>query len=139
MSVPDDCRVDHQLTEEENILCDYSEKLLYNAMKQLMPTYADGKEEQLYLVPPRNKLFLQRNSTYPILAIIYATTDIYHVLGLHVDSQNPNINDSLSDPFMNQPVGLFAKKRGQISILLIGFGRESVVNTAICYKNLDLV
>ena len=33
-----------------------------------------------------------------------------HVLGVHVDSQNRNINDSLSDPFMNQPVGLFAKK-----------------------------
>ena len=34
---------------------------------------------------------------------------------------------------MNQLVGCFAKKRGQIRILLIGFGRESVVNTAICY------
>ena len=35
---------------------------------------------------------------------------------------------------MNQLVGCFAKKRGQIRILLIGFGRESVVNTAICYR-----
>ena len=35
---------------------------------------------------------------------------------------------------MNQLVGCFAKKRGQIRILLIGFGRESVVNTAICYS-----
>ena len=34
---------------------------------------------------------------------------------------------------MNQLVGCFAKKRGQIRILLIGFGRESVLNTAICY------
>ena len=34
---------------------------------------------------------------------------------------------------MNQPVGCFAKKRGQIRILLIVFGRESVVNTAIHY------
>ena len=35
---------------------------------------------------------------------------------------------------MNQLVGCFAKKRGQIRILLIGIGRESVVNTAICYS-----
>ena len=35
---------------------------------------------------------------------------------------------------MNQLVGCFAKKRGQLRILLIGFGRESVVNTAICYS-----
>ena len=26
----------------------------------MMPTYADGKEDHLYLVPPRNKLFLQK-------------------------------------------------------------------------------
>ena len=41
--VPDDRIVDHQLTEEDIILCDQAEKLLYNAMKQLMPTSADGK------------------------------------------------------------------------------------------------
>ena len=35
---------------------------------------------------------------------------------------------------MNQLVGCFAKKRSQIRILLIGFGRESVVNTVICYS-----
>ena len=35
---------------------------------------------------------------------------------------------------MNQLVGCFAKKRGQIRILLIGFCRESVVDTAICYS-----
>ena len=35
---------------------------------------------------------------------------------------------------MNQLVGCCAKKRGQIRILLIGFGRESVVNTAIYYS-----
>ena len=80
-------------------------------MKQLMPTYADGKEEQLYLVPPRNKLFLQRNSTYPILVIVYATTDIYHVLGVHVDSHKSKIHYSLADSLMNQLVGCFKKKR----------------------------
>ena len=41
-------------------------------MKQLMPTYADGKEEYLYLVPPRNKLFLKKNSTSPIHETRYA-------------------------------------------------------------------
>ena len=35
---------------------------------------------------------------------------------------------------MNQLVGCFAKKIGQIHILLIGFGRYSVVNTDICYS-----
>ena len=35
---------------------------------------------------------------------------------------------------MNQPVGCFAKKRGQILRLLVGFGREPVVNTAIRYS-----
>ena len=35
---------------------------------------------------------------------------------------------------MNQQVGCFAKKRGQICILLICFGRKSVENTAICYS-----
>ena len=43
LSVPDDRIVDHQLTEEDIILCDQSEKLLYTAMKQLVPTSADGK------------------------------------------------------------------------------------------------
>ena len=43
LSVPDDCRVDHQLTEEEIILCEQSEKLLYTAMKQFIPTYDDVK------------------------------------------------------------------------------------------------
>ena len=57
-----------------------------------------------------------------------------HVLGVHVDSQNPNINDSLSNSFMNQLVSCSAKKRGQIRRLFLGFGRESVVNTAICYS-----
>ena len=56
------------------------------------------------------------------------------VLGVHVDSQNPTIHDSLFDSFMNQPVGCFEKKRGQIHRLLIGFCRESVVNTEICYS-----
>ena len=35
---------------------------------------------------------------------------------------------------MNQLVRCFAKQRGQIRILLIGFGGESVVNTAILYS-----
>ena len=85
-------------------------------------------------MPPRNKLFLQKNSTSPIHATRYATKYMDNVLGVHVDSQNPNIHDSLADSFMNQPVGWFAKKRGQIRRLLIGFGRESVVNTAIRYS-----
>ena len=80
-------------------------------MKQLMPTSADGKEGHLYLVPPRDELFLQKNITSPIHANIYAATNMDHVLGVHIDIQNPNINDSLSDSFMNQLVGCFAKKR----------------------------
>ena len=47
-----------------------------------------------------------------------------HLLGLHVDSQNPTIHDLLSDSFMNQPVDCFAKKRGQICRLLISFCRN---------------
>ena len=43
LSVSDDRRVDHQLTEEEIILCDQSEKLIYNAMKQLIATSDDVK------------------------------------------------------------------------------------------------
>ena len=100
----------------------------------MITTSADGKEEHLYLVPPRNKLPLQKNSDYPTHATRYSTTYMYHLLGVNVDSQNPNINYSLSDSFMNQLVGCFAKKIGQIHILLIGFGRESVVNTAIHYS-----
>ena len=99
-----------------------------------MPTSADGKEEHLYLVSPKNKLSPQKNSTSLIHADRYATTDMDHVLDVHVDSQNPNIHYSLSYSFMNQPVGCFAKKRGQIRKLLIGFDRESVVNTAIHYS-----
>ena len=60
------------------------------------------------------------------------------VLGVHVDSENPTIHDSLFDSFMNQRVGCFAKKRGQIHRLLIGFGRESVVNTDIRYSKFGL-
>ena len=47
LSVPDDRRVYYQLTEEDIILYDQAEKLLYTDMKQLIPTSADGKEEQL--------------------------------------------------------------------------------------------
>ena len=135
LSIPYDCRVDHQLIEEDIILCDQAEKLIYTDMKQLMPTSDDGKLDHLYLVPPRNKLFLQKNISSPIHANHYETTYMFHVLGVHVDSQNPNIHESLSDSFMNQLVGCFAKKRGQICRLLIGFCRESVVNTVIrCRK-----
>ena len=110
LSVPNDRRVDHQITEEGIILRDQAEKLLYTAMKQLMPTSHDGKEEHLYLVPPRNKVFLQKSSTGPIHKTSYATIDTDHVLGVHVDSQNPKFHDSLSDSFMNQLVGYFKKK-----------------------------
>ena len=71
--------------------------------------------------------------TNPIHATRYAITDMDHVIGVHVDSKNPNIHDSSSDMFVNNPVGCFAKKIGQIRRLLIGFGRESVVNNAIRY------
>ena len=77
-----------------------------------MPTSDDGKEEHLYLVSPINKLFLKKNSIFPIHETRYATTDMDHVIGVHVDSHNPKINDSLSYSFMNQIVGFFAKKRG---------------------------
>ena len=43
LSVPYDRRVGHKLTEEEIILCDQADKLLYTDMKQLMSTSADGK------------------------------------------------------------------------------------------------
>ena len=36
---------------------------------------------------------------------------------------------------MDQPVHCFAKKRGKIRRLLIGFGIVSVVNTSISYSN----
>ena len=61
-------------------------------------------------MPPRNKLFLQKNSTSPIHATRYATIDMDHVLGVHVDSYKPKINESLFDSFMNQLVGCFLKK-----------------------------
>ena len=41
--VTDDHIVDHKLTEYEIILCDQAEKLLYTAMRQLIPTSADDK------------------------------------------------------------------------------------------------
>ena len=97
MSVTDEHRVEHQLTEEYIILYDQAEKLLYTAIKQLMPTFDDGKEEHLYLLPTRNKLVLKKNITYPIHATCYATTYMDILLGVHVDSQNPNIHDSLYD------------------------------------------
>ena len=105
-------------------------------MKQMMTTSADGKEEQLYLVPPRNKLFLQENSTSPSHATCYATTDMDNILAAHDDIKNPKIHDSLSDSFTNQPVFCLAKKRGQIRRLLIGFGINYVVNTAIHYRKI---
>ena len=111
LSVPDELRVGHKLTEEEIIFCDQAEKLIYIAMKQLMPTSAYDKEENSYRVPPINKLFLQKNRTSPIHANCYATTDMDHILGVHVDGQNPNIHDSLDDSFMNKPVGCFAKNK----------------------------
>ena len=54
-----------------------------------------------------------------------------HLLGVHVDIQNPRIHDSLADLFMNQPVGCFAKKEVESLDCLLVFGREYVVNTAI--------
>ena len=58
-----------------------------------MPTSDDGKEEHLYLVHPRNKPFLQKNSTSPIHATRYATTDMDHVLVVRVDIQIPKIHE----------------------------------------------
>ena len=75
-----------------------------------MPTSADGKEEHLYLVPPRNKLFLQENSTSTSHETCYATIYMYHVLSVHGDIQKPKIHYSLSDSFINQPVSCFTKK-----------------------------
>ena len=43
ISVLDDRIVNHHLTEEDVVLCDQVEKLLYTAMKQLIPTYDDVK------------------------------------------------------------------------------------------------
>ena len=71
----------------------HADKLLSTDMKQLMPTSADGKEENLYILHPRNKLFRQKNITYPIHATLYATTYMDHLIGVNVDSQNPNIHD----------------------------------------------
>ena len=56
-------------------------------MRQLIPTSADGKEEPLYLVPPRYNLFLQKNSISTIHATRFAATYMDHVIGVHVDSQ----------------------------------------------------
>ena len=126
--------MEHQLTEEDIIFCDKAEKLLFTAMKTNFPTSADGKEEHLILVPPRNNPFLHKIITSSIHETRYATTDMYHVLGVNVDSQNPNIHDLLSYSFMNQPVGWFAKRRCKIRRLLVDFGRYSVVNTAMCYN-----
>ena len=50
LSVIDDRRVDHQLTEEEIIFCDQAEKLIYTDMKQLMPTSSDGTETSYYYI-----------------------------------------------------------------------------------------
>ena len=70
-----------------------------------MQTYSDGEEENLYLVPTRNKLLLQKNILSPIHATRYATTDMDNLLGVNFDSQNPKVHDSLANSFMNQPVG----------------------------------
>ena len=43
LSVPDDRILDHQLTEEDIILFEKVEKLLYTAIKKLIPKFADGK------------------------------------------------------------------------------------------------
>ena len=75
-----------------------------------------------------------KNSISSIHATRYGTTDMDHVLGVHFDSHNPNINSYLSYSFMNQLVGCFAKKRGQIRIFLIVFVIEYVLNTAIRYS-----
>ena len=40
-----------------------------------------------------NNMPLQKNSTSPIHANCYETTDMDHVLGVHFDIQNPKIND----------------------------------------------
>ena len=55
-----------------------------------------------------------------------------HVLGVYVDSQNPKIHESLANFLYELDSLRFARKIGQICILLIGFVRESVVNTDIC-------
>ena len=75
-----------------------------------MPTSDDGKEEHLYLLPPSNKLFQQKNSPSPIHETCYTTKDMNHVIGVHVDIQNPKTHYSISDSFMNQPVGSYVKK-----------------------------
>ena len=59
---------------------------------------------------PETSYSYRKIAHLPIHATHYSTTDMDHVLGVHVDSQNPNIHDSLADSFMNQPFGCFEKK-----------------------------
>ena len=70
LSVPDDRIVDHQLTEKEILFCDQAELLVYTGMKTLMPTSADGKEEHVYLVPPRNNIFPHKIAHLPYMQFV---------------------------------------------------------------------
>ena len=50
-------------------------------MKKIMPTSADGKEYHLYLVPPRNKLFLQKIAHLPSMQLFMKLqTSIMHLV-----------------------------------------------------------
>eukprot|EP00957_Ditylum_brightwellii_P037497 2835466-Ditylum_brightwellii.AAC.2 len=71
----------------------------------------------------------------PIHSSCYAATDDNSVFDVHIDSQNPNMYNSLPDSYMSQPVGCFAKMRVHTRQVLIGYGQDSVANAALQIKN----
>jgi hypothetical protein len=86
LAAPADKVVDSLMSQEHKDFCEKTEKLIYCCMKVAMPL-ARGHEDHLYLIPPRNKFFLQKQSL-PIHAARYLENNPAHGTNIHCDMQN---------------------------------------------------
>ena len=122
--------VSNVMTTNDKLFCDVAESILLNIAKNNLPRQCKGKESKLYNVPMCNSDFLTDTARH-FHATRYAMTDDTHVLNIHVDSQNPGMYTELEDCNLNMPVVCYARKVDNTRVTIIGYGRDSVVQSSL--------
>ena len=124
--------VNTQMDKCDVEICEQAEEKLLKAMKHFLPSVCKGKESKLYMVP-KTVTLVTKSEKQSFHAARYAKTDKVNVLNIHVDSQNPQDHENLDDDFMNKPVACFGVKKEVQRCTLIGYGQDSVVQSAMRY------
>ena len=124
--------VNSTMTDEDKQFCFQAEKQLMVATEKHLPQKCLGKEHMLYMVPPENKLFMP-DPTMLFPATRFALTNPSNVLNIHIDRMNPGVYPDLEHSFMNQPIACFSTMQDQQHLSLIGYPRDSIIQSSLCY------